>query len=331
METSQTYTALESISNALNQGIEELGAFSIVIAAVIIITILLPIIIRIKNRKKTTEAAEASYQKLIRKHNLTILELDLIDKLAETQKRSEDRYQLIVMKNVLNSAVKKAEPLSDIEHESLEQLKIRLGFMETPEEPLGLSTKTMPQGLPIKMKYEGSEYTDAEIYSVSETNITVKFQGIHPELMPDQQISIFSPIGGKIRCYRLLTDKVREEVFTAEHTETEAFDNLNVKIDITVKKSAKNTAEDTDQKINETYYHEGHEKPKDKQTSFKSLIALLKQRGAFIVDKNSDLEPEDRAELFFSNDKKGLYPIPVSVIKVSEQKKLASVMFLNIE
>ena len=313
MDNSYTNTVLQAISRALNEGIQDLRAVTIVVAAIIILAVMVPVIIRLKNRKRIHQTADTSYQKLIRKFNLTILELDLLDRLSATLKKKDEKYQLLINQGKLRQAAKRTGDLSETETELLEQLKIKLGFEAPAIQSLENSTRLLMQGTPLKIRFNENEIANAEVYSTAESNITIKYSNQDPPVIPDQEILVFAPSSGRILCFRLLTDKVREELFTASHTEAEAFEKISVKISITAKVIPE---------------PEEDEQPEDH--IIKSVIVLLSPQGAFILDKKSELVPGDTIEIYFSNDKKNLNPICGEVIKVSEEKRLASVRFIDL-
>ena len=315
MENSYTNTALQAIAKALNEGINDIGAVSITITSVIVLIVVLSVIFRLKNRRRIKKSSEASYQKLIRKHNLTILELDLIDKLATSLKKTTDKYLILVKKSTFRQAVNHTENLSNSENEMIENLKPKLGFSEPVEGELRFSTKSLTQGMPVKIKVSDDEYANAEVYSISENNFTIKYPNQKIPVLPDKEISLFTSDFGIFRVFRIIPDKIKEEIFTAPHSIADVLEKMSTRIDVTAE------VESIDE----------NEEESNQQLELKATIVFLTQKGAFVFDKHNKLHPEDKLRLYFSNDRKKQFPVFASVTKISQEKKLASVQFTDIQ
>ena len=282
----------------------------IIIAAIIIFIVVLTLTIRLRNRKRIRDAAEASYQKLIRKFNLTILEIDLIEELASTLRKPEDKYNLLLNKSRFRQAEHKIESFTDKQQVRLEELKIKLGFIVAEETLELVSTLSFLQGAPVKLLYNGHN-ADAEIYSMSESNITVKCPKPPAPVTMDTEIMLITSTGGRLRIFPLTPEKVKADLFSAPHSEAVAVEKLKVDIDIEIEIVA---AEDEDEETIE----------------LSSTIVLLSEKGAFIQDKRNVIKPGDMLRLFLDTDLKKKYPVYAEAVKISSEKQLVSVRFVEI-
>ena len=309
MDNSYTNTVLQTISQKLNEGVQDINAVSFVIAAFIIVIIVLPVILRIRNRRLVREKSEASFQKLIRKFNLTILELDLIEKLAASLKKSQEKYQLLINKTALRHAVSNTGGLDDDEEEILHRLSIKLGFIQPSYAEQGFTTKYLHPGYPVKIMTPDKSFSDAEVYSNSENNIAIKYYSAEYPVTPDEEVLLLSTVSSKFREFRLIPDKVKEEIFSSPHTASEEIRKSNVRIDV---EAEKENIED-----------------EDPPGRIKLVIVMLSEEGAFLYDKNNILEPAENIRIYLDNDIKQEHPVYAEVLKVSEEKKLVSVKFIE--
>ena len=307
MEDNNTNTALQAIAKALNEGINERTAMIIIITAVIIFIITFTVVIKLRSRKKIRDSAEASFQKLIRKHNLTILELDLIEELALSMKKSEDKYNLLISKSRFRQAEHKLNEISEANKQLIEGLKLKLGYTVPDDEPGIISTASFTQGQPAKINF-GDEELNAEIYSVADANITVKCPAQPTPITTDDEISLITAEDGAFRLFKLYPDKIKGELFSAPHTEASVIEKLNLHLDSVIE--IKLPDEEKAEEIN-------------------AKIVMLSERGAFIHDKKNRLQPLESIRIFLNNDRKKSFPVEATVAKISEEKKLVSIRFTN--
>ncbi len=312
MENSYTNTVLEAITKALNQGINDVGSVTITIVVIVVLITGLSVIIKFRSKSRIKNSSEESYQKLIRKFNLTILELDLLDKLALSLKKPEEKYILLINKSKLRQAVNRTENLTDTDFKMLEQLRLRLGFVRKDDSEGKISTKSIKQAMPVILKLHNGEFAEAEVYSLSESNITVKYMHQKEPVIPDNEVLMITFISGTPALFNLRPDRVKGELFTAPHTEAFEFEKINTKIEITCEEIADSDSDSQDR--NET---------------FKSLIGILFPNGAVIRYGRSELVHDQAIKIFLDNDRKKQYPLYAEVIKISEKKGLASVRFIN--
>lgn len=310
MENSYTNTVLQSISEKLNEGIQDVNSVSITIAAIVLIIIILPIIIRVRNRKIIRQKSEASFQKLIRKYNLTILELDLIDKLSESLKKPEERYQLLINKNSLRQAVKNSPPIDGIEEKILLSLKRKLGFSIPDVSAIAGSTMGLEQGLPAKLLNEDGTSADASIYSVSENNLAVKYDSTSAQIEADSRVTLLCINENRFTVFSLKPDRIKEEIFSAAHTKAVEITKINTRINIIAEKT-----------------HSGEEHSEQ----FALVIVHLSGHGAFIFDKTGVLVQGNKFKFRLDNDTEHDRTLYAEVLKISEEKKLASVKLISEE
>ena len=308
MNESYTETVLQAIGRTLNEGIHERTAMIIIIASVIIFIIMLTLIIGLRNRKKIRDAAETSYQKLIRKHNLTILELDLIEDLARTLHKPEDKYNLLLSKSRFRQAEKKLEGLTDKKISMLEGLKKKLGFIAPSGDSGTVTTASFSQGMPVTLFLDGHTI-DAEVYSNAETNITVKYSNSPVPVSPDSELQLIASTGGRFRVFNLTPSRVKGELFSAPHAAAESVEKLSIRLDTEIEIE-----------------------PSEDDKEFEELsakIVLLSDNGIFIHDKTELIKPGDIIRLYPDNDRKKIYPAYAEVLKVSEEKQLVSARFID--
>jgi hypothetical protein len=307
METSYTQRALKAIADTLNAGVEDVRAVTIVIGVVIFLFAIGTVIIRVKLKRRTRKAAEASYQKLIRKHNLPILELDLIDELSKNLRAPDKKYLLLVNKSIFRQAVKKMGDLPENKTEHLESLRERLGFSAAAEALDGSTTKSFLKGMPVYLEITPGNYLNAEIYSVAETGIEIKFDSTGEPFEADKRLNLYAFSFNGIHLYQIKILKSREGLISAAHSKAEQLKKAEVKLEVNVK----------------------IENPEGGET-LKSLILLLSGNGAVMQNPDNSIRQGDDIRIFPAADAKGRFPVSAEVIKVSPVKKLLSAKFTHL-
>ena len=307
MEDSYTNTVLEAISRALNDGVNDRTAVVITVAAVILIFVLLSLIIRSRSRKKIAESAESSYQQLIRKYNLTIRELDLIDILSETLHKREDKYHLLLRAGTFRSASKKAE-LTDEQSIRLAELENKLGFAAGKPDSDNDTTSALRGGTPLKLLFGNKETGDASVYSVADSGITIKYSDDRRPLVHGEKINALVPLSDRFRVYRLIADRIKGELFSAPHTAPAETGQTEHRIGLT---------------LTFTEEDEGREKK-----TVKKAFALRTASGGAVIHLSPPLPPPGTVlNIFLDNDSRQTFGVPAFITKQSEKKQMIAVGF----
>jgi len=218
MVKNYTETVLQAISEALNAGRYDVMTVITVVITVIVFFIVISLILKFRNKKRIIKSSEASYQHLIRKSNLTILETDLITKLASTLRSPEMKYLLLVNKAKFNSAVQKIGELSEKELSLLKSIEAKTGFASSAKLKDYSSTKSFSRGMPVYLELESKENHPGEIYSISDSDIIIKLPAGR-QIIPDNKLRLysFSPYG--LKTYILNIEKTKEGLISARHAE----------------------------------------------------------------------------------------------------------------
>ncbi|MDC7225657.1 MAG: hypothetical protein PQJ61_02705 [Spirochaetales bacterium] len=304
MKESYTETVLQAITRTLNEGINERSTMLIIVSVIVLFVIVLTIVLSLRNRNRNISAAEASYQKLIRKYNLTILEMDYIEELAATLKKPSDKYHLLQNSSRFRAAEHKLDEPDEKTGEIIEGLKLKLGFISTQSEDGVISTSDLQQGQQVSVFY-GSEELAAEIYSVAEMNITIKCPGQTVPVTAAQELRLIAISDGGFRVFFLRPDKIKGDLFSTPHATAAETEKINTKIHITA----------------EVFRDD------DEVSASAFKLVMLSENGAFIRYANDGLSPGDRLRIFFAGDHKKANPVSAEVVKISEEKMLAAVKF----
>ncbi len=306
MNGSYDNTVLDAIAKQLNSGIFDVKPVTIIIFSIVILIIAITLTAGIRGRIRTLKAAEASYQSLLRKFNLTIREIDFIDELASTMRKKEEKYHLLKNRSSYRAALRKLGELDEDQTALDSQLKIKLGYAEDDSAGRSLSTRDLPQYMPVFIATENRKSLEAEIYSQAISNVTIKCPEQKEPIVTDENLRIFAPYEGRLSVFTLTVDKVKSELFSASHSDAETVSKMNTEIEISGEKAVGEISE-----------------------SFKSLIVHITDKAFFITDQYNKLEPGDSLTLYLKNDHKRNFAMKAEVEKTSPEKGLALLRFTS--
>ncbi|MBI9108359.1 MAG: hypothetical protein JEZ04_16555 [Spirochaetales bacterium] len=301
-----TRTALDAIAEALNAGKYDVITVTVVIVSIVLLFIVISTIVRVRNKQRIRKSAEAGYQRLIRKYNFTILELDLISLMAETLRKPEKKYLLLVNKGTFHQAVRKLGELSKEETSLLSLIEEKTGFSGELDQKNYFSTSSLSRGLPVYLELESKDVYQAEIYSVSEADIMIKIFGNSSILDVDEKLSLYAFAPGGLKTYTLKIVKSKLELFSARHAEEEEPARRKISLEVNIRSE--------------------HE---DQEGDWKSVILLLTNDGAVIQNPSNSLKQGDDIRIFPIHDTKKIIHINAEVEKVSSVKKLCFVKFTH--
>lgn len=297
-----TRTALEAIAEALNTGADDVVMVFTVIIAVVLLLVVIASIMRIRNRNRTKKLSEHSYQKLIRKYNLTILELDMLEELAGTLIDHDKKYKLLVDAGTFRRAAHKLGELPDDTRKILASLEEKTGFASGTENPDLLSTRSFKRGMRFFLALTIDDVFEAEVYSVSDADIMLKTDK-SISLETDEEITIFSFTAHGIITYTTKIIKTRAGIISAAHAEENGRQRRNTRLPINITLKV------------------------DKETTenIESLILQLNGPEAVIRDSSDRFTTGD--ELEFSPPWQNGIKVKAAVKKTAAEKKMALISF----
>jgi hypothetical protein len=298
-----TETVLDAISKALNAGRYDVMTVLLVVIAIILFFVVLSSVLKFTNRKKTRESSEASYQHLIRKYNLTILEVDLILELAETLKNPKKKYQLLIDKTSLRIAVQKLGDLPEEKLLLLNSIKKKTGLAAETEHKDSLSTKSFSRGMPVYLELQSREICHAEIYSISDSDLTIKISD-KKNAVKDEAVRLYSFSSPGINTYSLKIIKSKEGLISTHHAQLSEPDKKALKLEV-------------------NFIYEGD----DNIQTHRSVVHQLVNKGAVLDNPTDILQAGDKIKISPVNDMKNLFQVSAEVDKVSTVKKLVFIKF----
>jgi hypothetical protein len=110
---------------------------------------------RQKEQKKLSRTLEERFQRLIRERDLTMTELDLIDRLSRYLRDRRKRYLLLVNPHTFASTLGQLQRAEPVAGRTLDGLKRKLGFDGDRGRPQKRTTGDLPVGTPVKIEPAG--------------------------------------------------------------------------------------------------------------------------------------------------------------------------------
>ena len=309
MNNQATRTVLDAIKEALNATTrtEELTFLSIIVSIIFIFSIL-ALILKGTQRRKTRITVRNRYEKLIRKLNLTINELDLVDELSAYLKEPGKKYLLLTNRGTFRHAAEQLTRASTIRTDLLDSLAEKLSFSQSTDQTPDHTTKTLQANTAVKLSFSTGETIDADIYSVSEANLLLKADETIDNLSQGDEIELFSCSYSGIAFYRLKVNKVKGNLIEADHE----MESEPVKKKVHIKVFIQSEDED----------YQDHQE---------SVILLLSQDAALIVNtREHELHPEEDIRIYLSNDVTKNRFANASVTRLIKMGKFAVVKFKHI-
>lgn len=308
MNESNTRTILEAISKALNSGQNDVAVFIVSLTAVIILFIMLALIINSGNKHKIKKSAFSAYQKLVRKFNLTVLETDLLEELARSLLHPEKKYLLLINKGTFRYSVQKLKGLNKEKLELIESLSSKLGFSSGLKLGNVFSTKLFKPGMPVKIEDQEKHVFPAEINSVSENNITIKYKGREYKIKEGEKLTMLACTFEGFKVYSLTVEKAKEGLFSSKHAEPETLTRKAVKFRVIVE----------------------NEKGFQKESAKTTVISIY-EKGAVLRNTTERLRVGDDIKIYLNHDTGRIRHVNAEVVKAPLLGKTATVRFTHIK
>lgn len=310
MNNEATRTVLDAIRKALNATTrtEELTFLTIIISIIVIFSIL-ALILKGTQRRKTRITVRNRYEKLIRKLNLTINELDLVDELTAYLKDPAKKYLLLTNRGTFRHAAQQLSEASTIRTDLLDSLSAKLGFSHNTDQTPDHTTRALQANSAVKLVLDNGETADADIYSVSEANLLLKTDEILNRISQGDEIELFSCSYSGIAFYRLKVNKVKENLIEVNHEMESDPEKKKVRLKVYIQ------SED-----------------EDFQDHQESELLLLSQDAAVIRNtKEHELHPEEDIRVYLSNDVTRRCFANAEVTRLIKMGKFAVVRFKHIK
>ncbi len=310
MNNETTQTVLDAIKKALNATTRtEEFTFLTIIVSIIVIFSILALILKGTQRRKTRITVRNRYEKLIRKLNLTINELDLIDELSVYLKDSDKKYLLLTNRGTFRHAAEYLSAVSTIRTDLLDSLSAKLGFSHNIDQIPDHTTRSLQANSAVKLSLNSGETADADIYSVSDVNMLIKTDEIQNQVSPGDYIELFTCSYSGIAFYQLKVNKVKENLIEVNHEMESEPVKKKVRLKIYIQ------SEDED--------YQDHQE---------SELLLLSQDAAVIINtQEHELHPEEDIRIYLSNDVTRNCFANAEVTRLIKMGKFAIVKFKHIK
>ncbi len=310
MNNETTQTVLDAIRKALNATTRtEEFTFLTIIVSIIVIFSILALILKGTQRRKTRITVRNRYEKLIRKLNLTINELDLIDELSVYLKDSDKKYLLLTNRGTFRHAAEHLSAVSTIRTDLLDSLSAKLGFSHNTDQIPDHTTRSLQANSAVKLSLNSGETADADIYSVSDANMLIKTDETLNQVSSEDNIELFTCSYSGIAFYQLKVNKVKENLIEVNHE----MESEPVKKKVRFKVFIQSEDEDF-------------------QDHQESEILLLTQDAAVLLNtKEHELHAEEDIRIYLSNDVTKNCFANAEVTKLIKMGKFAVVKFKHIK
>ncbi len=308
MNQSSIIVILKSISDALSSGRNDIKSVLISLSALIIFFILMPFIIKAKNRSDIKKASITAFTKLSRKYNLTALEFDLIDELSAVLNNPDKKYLLLINKGTFRNVVHRSNSLGTEKKELIASLSAKLGFSVPTKPPSSLpSTRAFKPGMPVQLETDFTDTIHAEIISVSDNGFSLKYEKTDVTLNKGSAFKLIICAFDGFRVFSLFLNQSKENLLYFGHSEADKIIKTKIRFKV--------------------FLELERAMPDDIRKTF---VIMLAEKGAVIFNPGRRLYPGDDIRIYLDADRKKNRHVNAEVIKAPISGKAASVRYTHV-
>ena len=234
---SVTDSFLRSISEGFKRSPEYLFFAFGVMAAIVLLFIFLNAFINARERRKTRDVLNKSYYRLARSHNLTINEMDLLDRMAKYLLDSKKKYLLLTNEHTFSTCLhrlKEEEPLpADVFISLRDKLNFTIHGLLKP----AYDTQNLLPAAPVKIELDKGGTINGDIFKNRPDALVLKLAERHPKLRRGTDITLYSHDFRGIHRFRCRIAINEGTHVTLEHSneyiipqKTRISGNLNIEI-----------------------------------------------------------------------------------------------------
>ena len=145
-----------------------------------------------RQRRKIKGILSESYFGLARKHNLTINEMDLLDRMAEYLLSSEKKYLLLTNEHTFSTCLHRLKEVETLPTDVVISLRDKLnftlhGFLKPP-----FDAQNLLAGTPVKIELDTGNTVDGHIYKNRPESLVLTLSERHTDLPRGTEITLYS-------------------------------------------------------------------------------------------------------------------------------------------
>ena len=285
----------------------------ILIVSLFLIFFIISKLKQIIEKKRLSFLYREKYSKLIRNFNLTLSEIDLINKMAIYLKNPEKKYLLLINKHTFNyclAYVEKNEPAESLK--GIITLREKLGFDKYDPFEKPFSTLNLYKGMPVKISKKNIKnliWNTGKIINISDKNIIVEFTD--DLSLPDKGTEIKMAVHDfrGVFLFNTKVDYWDKNILYLHHTHNRVAiqQRQYYRRKMNLKVFLKNDA--------------------IKEEMKESQLIDISGNGASLLNPGKNFKKGDDIRFFFHNDENEWYGVNAEVIRLSQMGKTMHIRF----
>ena len=261
-----------------------------------------------RKKRKKREANLQRYRRIIRKQNLTIREIDLVDSMSVYLHDPSKKYLILTNRGTFKHSLEKLRASSDPDTGTLNSLLGKIGFSAISQIEEDHSTRRLHEGMAVKVASQTGKILNAEIYAVTPDELVVRIQQKNHQIESGDSIELFTCFFPGIALYRMQVENANDSLIYMNHTIESEILSKRVRLNVLVKSE--------DELENQGRLSE---------------IQLLSQNTAVLLNPQASLHSGEDIRIFFSNDTGLKSHANAEIIKTSGKGRFISVRFKHIK
>lgn len=188
----RTRDILQAIADALAFSRSDLIWVISIILAVVVLLIVAAVLQRVLGRRRIGKALVERFEREIRRLDVTVRELDVLNTMAQCLSDPAKKYLLLSNRNTFSHCARAIGKLAPPLDAALRTLEARLGFSDQARVALALGSFTPAAGSVVKMERRGdAERIMAEVVRARDRRIVVRLQ-TNPGLARGEAVDLYA-------------------------------------------------------------------------------------------------------------------------------------------
>ena len=188
----QTRDILQAIADALAFSRSDLVWILLITLAVLVLFVVAAVLQRMLNRRHLVGALQERFEREIRRLDVTVRELDVLNSMAKCLRDPSKKYLLISNQNTFFHCARAVGKLAPPLDSALLTLQARLGFAEPAGVALGLGAFVPAAGSEVKLERRGdAERVLAEVVQSKGRRVLVRLQ-TNPGLKRGEKVDLYA-------------------------------------------------------------------------------------------------------------------------------------------
>ena len=298
---------LEGIAKDFLTTTGDIIVFSIMVVTIIIVFILLSALLRSRESKKVRTSLLARYEELIRKYDLTINELDLIDEMSEYLRNREKKYLLLTNRPTFLYALQELKTGKAVPEQYVSSIAAKVGISENLKADNLNSTKKLAVNTPVKIEITDRQRYIGLISGSDEESFTVNIKKPDISIPSQKTLSVYVCNFRGIHFYRVSLINTREKTLRCSHSDSMEFVKSNANLNVYIQR--------------EGIKHE---------SMIQGKVISFWKGGALLTNPDKKLRKDDDIRISFIPSGVNHYFTNAEVVKNARSKTIVEVRFKHL-